>query len=1331
MDMDFIASGISDEDDIPFIDQNNDLSNFEGGRCGICMDIIIDRGVLDCCQHWFCFACIDNWATITNLCPLCQSEFQLITCVPVYDTIGSNKVEGDSFSRDDDWSIEGKSNTLSFPSYYIDENSVICLDGDGCKVRSLSTTIEGDPDLDTSIACDSCDIWYHAFCVGFDTEGTSEDTWLCPRCALNQASQNSVLIPEKASTQHDPDITNGEYVMDTTFSGKLSVSVADTGDTAVVVSMVEGNQWIEEPSENLLSSVEVGNHQKIELSSSGGNCCDMEKASVQPILEGQELELSLSRNSLSTSLSKSSVLGEFKTSKASDTIKEASRLDGVGNTSGKSLNKSYMRNQLSETKSSVGLNLGLSIVDDDAKSSGSKDQVNLELGHQSHVEELLPIVDANIKSSGSKDQVNLEFEHQSHMEELLPIDEKTELVDKENAGTVTGLKRKNPYFRSDIISSDGEETKCKNESDTLEKKIRVEKLVHMAPESKVDTSVSDDTPKCPTLKAVSRECKIKNHPEKKDSIPDVMSIVQGTSRRTTKGLGRLNSTDKSLKGEHLAGLRVKKIMRASDDKEASAVVKKLRKEIREAVHNKSTKEIGENLFDPQLLAAFRAAIAVPKTETVKKLSPSAIKMKKSLLQKGKVRENLTKKIYADSNGRRKRAWDRDCEVEFWKYRCMGASKPEKIETLKSVLDLLKKNKEGSESWPTSEGQASNSILSRLYLADTSVFPRKDDIRPLSALKATGSSEQSREQGVEGKPHIPSLDHTVKSTEANKVSSKVGVLSTDLKRAKTGVSNSKGTAATSKVDSSNGSEGSSTRNSKVELHKEVSAKSDDVKVDKRKLALAVLARKKAAESKSGTQEGQEDNAALKGNYPLLVQLPADMRPSPAPSRHNKIPISVRQAQLYRLTEHFLKKANLPIIRRTAETELAVADAINIEREVADRSNRKVVYLNLCSQEILHRSDYNRSVRAKESNTSSPSEIRQDQGSDACLTDPVVVEALRNAGLLSDSPPTSPLPKTEVPKEIDDPSAKTLEEEPDNIFEMDSHLEEDIYGDFEYDLEDEDYIGVTAEKALKVQSEEGASKMKVVFSTLSNERSKTNNLEDAEDHEKLGNIVVPDDSTCLPKNNNDDGTDKPSTVLESLPDEAGEELSIAECEELYGPDKEMLVNKFPEATQRIRGLVDAELPAETTANKDNGKHGLQHIVDASEPGDESKEEDKVINPRGRGSSGRESSAEQIQTGDDVKKNDKKSNMEMDKQSECASSVSKKVEAYIKEHIRPLCKSGVITAEQYRWAVAKTTDKVMKYHLNAKNANFLVKEGDKVKKLAEQYVEAAQIKEKTDPS
>ena len=35
---------------------------------------------------------------------------------------------------------------------------------------------------------------------------------------------------------------------------------------------------------------------------------------------------------------------------------------------------------------------------------------------------------------------------------------------------------------------------------------------------------------------------------------------------------------------------------------------------------------------------------------------------------------------------------------------------------------------------------------------------------------------------------------------------------------------------------------------------------------------------------------------------------------------------------------------------------------------------------------------------------------------------------------------------------------------SIFEMDCHPDLDIYGDFEYDLDEEDYIGTTAKQSL---------------------------------------------------------------------------------------------------------------------------------------------------------------------------------------------------------------------------------------------------------------------------
>ena len=427
------------------------------------------------------------------------------------------------------------------------------------------------------------------------------------------------------------------------------------------------------------------------------------------------------------------------------------------------------------------------------------------------------------------------------------------------------------------MSTDDGDTKHKIVTEVSRKKTKAEgRIQQVAKRDKVNGSVSDNSQKFPTPIADLKDDKLKHHQDKEDATSDIMSIVRGAKHRPSRGLGHPNPADKSLiERENMAGLRVKKIMRRdSEDKESSMVVQKLRKEIREAVRNKSSKDFGESLFDPKLLAAFRAAVAGPKTEPAKKLSPLAVKTKKSMLQKGKVRENLTKKIYASSNGRRKRAWDRDCEVEFWKYRCMRATKPEKIATLKSVLGLLRNSLDNSDQG--SESQATNPILSRLYLADTSIFPRKDDIKPLSALKVTGNSEQNKEQLISSENCLKSsLDsNTMKSTESSKVLAKAGLPSFENNENKNIVPTSKSEVAStsSKVPLSRRPEGptiSALSDSKVNAQKQAVGKSNDVKSDKRKWALEVLSRKAAAASRNSRDDSKEDNAVLKGNYPLLV------------------------------------------------------------------------------------------------------------------------------------------------------------------------------------------------------------------------------------------------------------------------------------------------------------------------------------------------------------------------------------------------------------------------------------------------------------------------------
>lgn len=266
--------------------------------------------------------------------------------------------------------------------------------------------------------------------------------------------------------------------------------------------------------------------------------------------------------------------------------------------------------------------------------------------------------------------------------------------------------------------------------------------------------------------------------------------------------------------------------------------------------------------------------------------------------------------------------------------------------------------------------------------------------------------------------------------------------------------------------------------------------------------------------------------------------------------------------------------MPVFRRTADTELAVADAVNMEQEVVNRSSSKLVYLNLCSQVISQQIKNKRPDKVVESEPYEP--VVHSEASDPAPKLPSDIsdeEALRLAGLLSDSPPNSPCqPDVGCNNPI-----VSEDREPDNVFDIETRAELDIYGDFEYDLDTEDYIGVVP-KVPKPQMEEGDSKLKLVFSTLSTQRA--DNVVETTDKESLGIINEPNDAPSHEFHEDTVSmavkTESACPLRESLQEEAGEELSLAECEELYGPDKEPLVHKFAET-------VSAGIDSSTSTGK----------------------------------------------------------------------------------------------------------------------------------------------------
>lgn len=191
--------------------------------------------------------------------------------------------------------------------------------------------------------------------------------------------QESSINDSVPKFNSDFDSTNASVAQ--SFSRKVSVSVADTGETALVVSMIGGNQVKEEQIDNIPSTDGIDNNRKIEnfiLASEAGrpnvSASLLENTPVLSVpsvgntlvvpslgdkeLNDKELELSLSHDtSISLPHDDSLMHVGLKTSCADEIKTESSSLESIRS----SPNISYPINKTSKEDFSLGLHLGLSV----------------------------------------------------------------------------------------------------------------------------------------------------------------------------------------------------------------------------------------------------------------------------------------------------------------------------------------------------------------------------------------------------------------------------------------------------------------------------------------------------------------------------------------------------------------------------------------------------------------------------------------------------------------------------------------------------------------------------------------------------------------------------------------------------------------------------------------------------------------------------------------------------------------------------------------------------------------------------------------------------------
>lgn len=144
-------------------------------ECGICHDVSDVRGVLDSCEHTFCYPCISKWSSIESRCPYCRVRFSVIR---QSRSDGTVLAEEQVPVRDQRAIFENR----EFIDWLESVRCVVC---------------NGSDAEDRLLLCDGCDQASHTFCVGLDS--VPEDAWFCSQCETARRTVQTLALVDTES----------------------------------------------------------------------------------------------------------------------------------------------------------------------------------------------------------------------------------------------------------------------------------------------------------------------------------------------------------------------------------------------------------------------------------------------------------------------------------------------------------------------------------------------------------------------------------------------------------------------------------------------------------------------------------------------------------------------------------------------------------------------------------------------------------------------------------------------------------------------------------------------------------------------------------------------------------------------------------------------------------------------------------------------------------------------------------------------------------------------------------------------------------------------------
>ncbi|KAF3438005.1 hypothetical protein FNV43_RR20761 [Rhamnella rubrinervis] len=150
-------------------------TNSPSRGCSICFleDGNSIRGEINCCDHYFCFFCIMEWAKIESRCPMCRHRFNTIRRPPKVGLFARERIV--RVPVRDQVNFHFGNTTLPFDPYA----HVVC------------NVCNGMADGNLLLLCDLCDSAAHTYCVGLGVT-VPEGDWFCHDCTVSRAEQYAI-----------------------------------------------------------------------------------------------------------------------------------------------------------------------------------------------------------------------------------------------------------------------------------------------------------------------------------------------------------------------------------------------------------------------------------------------------------------------------------------------------------------------------------------------------------------------------------------------------------------------------------------------------------------------------------------------------------------------------------------------------------------------------------------------------------------------------------------------------------------------------------------------------------------------------------------------------------------------------------------------------------------------------------------------------------------------------------------------------------------------------------------------------------------------------------